>query len=135
MSLVPERRIGVIMMGNSYGMDYSIVADAVLAILMDRNPDDVVPALGVQRRMQALAGTYYTYRNMGSIDVVQHGGMLQLRDGEDLTPLIPEDSSYRGTRFYTLSGSRKTPIEFRRDDAGKLSLLIGRYVYHQQPGS
>ena len=53
-ALVPERRIGVVMMGNSGGMPYHEIADAVLAILLGEDADTEVPSIAIRKRMDAL---------------------------------------------------------------------------------
>lgn len=132
LAVVPKRGIGVIMMGNSYGMDYATIAESVLAILMGKVPAEVIPALRVQHSMSRLEGNYAIYKGMDSLDVVKKSGMLYLHSGDSLTPLIPEDTSYRGTSFFLLDEGRRTPVEFRFGDDGSTLLLIERYVYHKQ---
>ncbi len=131
-AFIPARNIGVIMMGNSGGMDYATIAESVLAILMDKNPDDVIPSLGVRERMARLEGAYTVYEGLESLDIVKERGMLYLQQEENLTPLIPGDAYYRGTQFYLLNDGRKTPVEFRFGDDGSVSVLIARYVYRKK---
>lgn len=131
MMLIPERKIGVIMMGNAGGMPYAMVAESVLAILMGEDPAEVVPALGVRERMQRLVGSYATYEGIETLDVVEQGGLLYLKDGESLRPLIPDDPSYRGSGFYLLNRGVKTPIEVRVGRDGSITMLIARYVYRK----
>ena len=131
MRIIPERKIGVIMMGNAGGMPYATIGDSVLAILMNRTPAEVVPALGVRERMQNLVGSYATYENVETLDVVEERGMLYLRTGDALSPLIPESTSYDGSNFYLLSRGVKTPVEVRVGRDGSVTMLIARYVYRK----
>ncbi len=131
MAFISERGIGVVMMGNSGGMDYATIAESVLAILMDQNPADVIPALGVRERMRRLEGSYAVYEGLETLDIVKERGMLYLKRGDNLTPLIPEDVSYRGTDYYLLNEGRKTPVEFRFGDNDSVAVLIARYVYRK----
>jgi len=121
MAFIAESNIGVIMMGNS-----------VLAILMDKNPDDVIPSLGVRERMARLEGAYAVYQGLEALDIVKERGMLYLKQEDNLTPIIPEDADYRGTQFFLLNEGRRTPVEFRFGDDGSVSVLIARYVYHKK---
>jgi hypothetical protein len=57
--------------------------------------------------------------------------MLYLSSGSSNTPLIPEDRTYESTKFYTLSGGLRSPIEFVIENDGVIHLLIDRYVYHK----
>ena len=134
MSFVPSEKIGVVMMGNSSGMSYPPIAEAVLAILMGKNPETAVPAFGVRKRMQQLEGSYAVYRDVETVDVVNDGGLLYLKHERNgiQAPLIPEDPTYRTLDFYTLSDGQKSPINFRIDGEGQTSVLIGRYVYRKQ---
>ena len=118
-------------MGNSGGMDYATIAESVLAILMDQNPAEVIPALGVRERMRRLEGTYAVYEDLETLDIVKERGMLYLKRGDNLTPLIPEDVSYRGTDYYLLNEGRKTPVAFRFGDDDSVAVLIARYVYRK----
>jgi hypothetical protein len=133
-SLVPSQKIGVVMMGNSGGMSYGMIAEAVLAILMGKDPAEAVPAFAIRERMVRLAGSYAVYRDVEHVDVVSEGGLLYLeRERSDSrVPLIPEDPSYETLDFYTLSNGRKSPVSFRIDDEGHISVLIGRYVFRKQ---
>ncbi|MGY8796535.1 MAG: hypothetical protein ACKVJN_15680, partial [Woeseiales bacterium] len=67
-----------------------------------------------------------------TIDVVSEKGMLYLQQsGGGQTPLIPEDAAYNSLDFYTLNNGRKSPVNFRVDDDGQVSLIVGRYVYRK----
>ena len=99
---------------------------------MDKKPDDVIPSLGVRKRMARLEGAYAVYEGIESLDIVNESGMLYLKEEDDLTPLIPENVDYRGTQFYLLNEGRKTPVEFRFGDDGSVSVLIARYVYRKK---
>ncbi|MEM7501178.1 MAG: serine hydrolase [Pseudomonadota bacterium] len=133
MALIPEEKLGVVMMGNGGGMSYAPIAESIFAILLGETPENVIPALYIPRRMERLTGSYSTYRDVQRVDVVKDGGTLWLRyDDSDIgTPLIPDDPSLESTRFHTLSNGRRTPIEFIEDDEGQLTVIIGRYIYRK----
>lgn len=131
-SFVPEHGIGVIVMGNSGGMDYAVITESVLAILMGEEPAEVIPSLGVRARMAEFEGDYAVYKDLESLSIVDQDGLLYIRDGEDLTPMIPEDESYHGLKFNLLNAGRRTPVEFRRGDNGEMDMLLGRYVFHKK---
>ena len=132
MMMIPDKKIGVIMMGNSGGMSYAPVAESVLAILLGEDPDEVIPTHGVEDRMQRLVGSYETYEGIQTVEIIEQSGMLYLKYEESLTPLIPEDTSYQDSAFYTLSNGRKNPIDVRVDIDGAVTMLIGRYVYRRK---
>ena len=134
-AVIPEKRIGVVMMGNSGGMGYTTIGHSVLAIMLGKDPQVALPVVGLRDRMNRLEGTYSTYRNLSTVHVVNDGGLLFLKWSEDGdgVPLIPEDMSYRQLNFHTLSESEKTPVDFSIDDTGQVSFIIGRSIYHKTP--
>ncbi len=137
MEFVPDLKAGVVMMGNSSGMDYATIAESVLAILMGKDPAEVIPALMIRERMERLMGSYEVYRGLEKLKVVSRGGLLHLEEKSrrtektNVTPLIPEDPTLASTDFYTLRNGLKSPVEFVIREDGKIDLFIGRYCYHK----
>ena len=130
-SLIPARRIGVVTMANSGGIDHARITESVLAILLGEDPGEVIPRTAIRERMRRFEGSYATYRGIETIGIVEDDGLLHTVSGNELTPLIPEDPSYRGTSFYQLDGGRRTPVEFRFGDDGSVMMLRARYVFHK----
>ena len=137
MAFVPDLDVGVVMMGNSSGMDYATIAEAVFAILMGKDPAEAIPALVIRDRMQRLMGSYEVYRGLERLKVVSRGGLLHLettspRTGATtLTPLIPQNPTLASMDFYTVRNGLKSPIEFVIREDGAIDLFIGRYCYHK----
>ena len=137
MAFVPDLKAGVVMMGNSSGMDYATIAESVFAILMGRDPEEAIPRLYIRERMKRLMGSYEVYRGLERLEVVARGGILYLEEKSprtektSLTPLIPEDPTLASTDFYTLSNGLKSPVEFAVGEDGQVDLIIGRYCYHK----
>jgi len=137
MAIVPDLKAGVVMMGNSSGMDYATIAESVLAILMGKDPSDAIPGLYIRERMKRLTGSYEVYRGLERLEVVSRGGLLYLEEKSrrtektTLTPLMPEDPTLAATEFYTLRNGLKSPVEFKIHEDGKIDLFIGRYCYHK----
>jgi CubicO group peptidase (beta-lactamase class C family) len=137
MAFVPDLKIGVVMMGNCSGMDYATIAESVLAILMEKDPAEAIPALIIRERMKRLMGSYEVYRGLEKLKVVSRGGLLYLevksrRTGETThTPLIPEDPTLASTDFYTVRNGLKSPVEFAVREDDTIDLFIGRYCYHK----
>lgn len=136
MAVVPELKIGVVMMGNGSGMPYSTIAESVLALLMDKDPKTVVPVFAIKKRMARLVGDYEVYRGLEKLSVVSKNGMLYLDiqnrlSGPRLVPLIPEDPTLKSTEFFTLANGIKSPVEFQLLDDGRTRLFLGRYCYHK----
>jgi CubicO group peptidase (beta-lactamase class C family) len=137
MAFIPDLKIGVVMMGNSSGISYSPIAESIFAILMGKDPDEVIPALVIRARMENLTGSYEVYRGLEKLKVIRRGGLLYLevmspRTGKTThTPLIPTDPSLGSTDFYVLRNGLKSPVEFVLRDDGNIDLFIGRYCYHR----
>jgi CubicO group peptidase (beta-lactamase class C family) len=137
MAFVPDLKAGVVMMGNSSGMDYATIAESVFAILIGKDPAETIPALLIRERMKRLMGRYEVYRGLERLKVVSRGGLLHLetkspRTGKTtLTPLIPEDPTLASMDFYTLRNGLKSPVEFVIRENEKIDLFIGRYCYHK----
>jgi len=132
MAFVPDLKLGVVMMGNGPGMAYGRVAETVLALLMGLDPDEVLPASRIRKRMERLVGTYATYRKVETVKVFRRNGLLYVGEEEPGTPLLPEDPAYGSLRFHTLSEGLSTPVEFKEREDGGLDLVLDRYVFHRQ---
>jgi CubicO group peptidase (beta-lactamase class C family) len=137
MAFVPDLKAGIVMMGNSSGMDYATIAESVFAILLGRDPEEAIPGLYIRERMKRLMGSYEVYRGLERLKVVSRGGLLHLEttsprtEATTLTPLIPEDPTLASTDFYTVSNGLKSPVEFVIRNDGAIDLFIGRYCYHK----
>ena len=137
MAFIPEIKAGVVMMGNSSGIPYSTIAQSVFALMLNKVPIQVIPALRIKDKMMRLTGTYQTYRGLETIHVVNQRGMLYteyrspLTPATSLTPLIPEDPALDSTVFYTLSNGLKSPVEFKIGDTGSIDLIMGRHCFHK----
>jgi CubicO group peptidase (beta-lactamase class C family) len=137
MAFIPDLKAGVVMMGNSSGMDYATIAESVFANLMGKDPAEAIPALIIRERTKQLMGSYETYRGLENLKVVGKGGLLYLEEKNrwsektTLTPLIPEDPTLASTDFYTLRNGLKSPVEFAIREDGKIDLFIGRYCFHR----
>jgi hypothetical protein len=131
MAFVPDLKIGVVMMGNGPGMAYGQIAEPVLALLMGQDPDEVLPAIRIRRRMDRLTGTYATYRKLETVKVFKRNGLLHVGEEEPGTPLFPEDPAYGSLRFHTLNEGLRSPVEFREREGGGLDLVVERNVFHR----
>jgi CubicO group peptidase (beta-lactamase class C family) len=132
MAFVPDLRLGVVMAGNGPAFADDRVAEAVLALLMGRDPDEALPGNRIRKRMAKLAGSYATYRKLETLKVVVRSGLLYVGEGEPLAPLFPEDPALGSLRFSTVSEGLRSPVEFREREGGVVDLIMGRYVYHKQ---
>jgi CubicO group peptidase (beta-lactamase class C family) len=134
MAFVPDLGLGVVMMGNGPGMAYGSIAESVFALLMGQDPDEVLPANRIRKRMGRLVGDYATYGKLETLKVYKRSGLLYMGESETEpgTPLVPDDPGYESLRFRTLSEGLSTPIEFRAREDGGLDLIVERSVFHRQ---
>jgi CubicO group peptidase (beta-lactamase class C family) len=132
MAFIPDRKIGVVMMGNGPGLSYGTVAESVLALLLGRDPDEALPGNGIRRRMDRLVGEYAIYQGLEKLKVSKRGGLLYMGEEGPDTPLIPEDSRYASLRFHVLREGLKSPVEFKVREGGRVDLIVDRYVYHKK---
>jgi CubicO group peptidase (beta-lactamase class C family) len=132
LAFVPERRVGVVMLGNGGGMSYGAIAESVLALMLGRDPDTALPASAIRKRMDRLVGEYAIYRGLETTRVSRRGGLLFLGANGAGTPLVPEDPRYESLRFHVLRDGLRSPVEFRISDDGTVILIADRYVYRRK---
>jgi CubicO group peptidase (beta-lactamase class C family) len=134
LAFIPDLKLGVVMMGNGPGMAYGTIAESVFALLMGKDPDEVLPGNGIRKRMERLVGDYATYRKVETLKVYKRSGLLYMGDSEKEpgTPLVPDDPGYESLKFHTLSEGLSSPVEFRIRQDGGLDLIVERSVFHRQ---
>jgi CubicO group peptidase (beta-lactamase class C family) len=133
MAFIPELRIGVVMMGNGAAFDYENLSHEVLALLMGRDPDSVLPVVAIARRMDRLVGEYAIYGGLSTMSITHRDGMLWLGGGDgSATPLVPEDRAYATGRFRLLRDGDESVVEFIDDASGGVSAIVDRNVFHQK---
>ncbi len=135
MAFIPEKNIGVVMMGNSAKLPYEEIAESCLAILLGLEPIEAVPSLRIKENMARLVGSYVTYKGIERVNVVKKGGLLYLESktpfSDTSQPLIPVDPM-EGLHYYTSIDGLKAPIEFEVKEDGKIDLYVERYCYHKE---
>jgi CubicO group peptidase (beta-lactamase class C family) len=134
LAFIPDLKLGVVMMGNGPGMAYGTIAESVFALLMGKDPDEVLPGNGIRKRMERLVGDYATYRKVETLKVYKRSGLLYMGESEKEpgTPLVPDDPGYESLKFHTLSEGLSSPVEFRIRQDGGLDLIVERSVFHRQ---
>ncbi len=126
---VPEKQAGVALLANGSGYPLSQIGMYALAMLLDRNPEDL-PFVKLERTYDLLCGVYETYKGTMDAKVTAKGGILQIEICDKYTdmiiPLIPEDIESNVKKFYTLQASGKLPVEFIVKD-NNVELIYERY--------
>ncbi len=143
MLFIPEKKVGISTLTNSgTGEPVAYLIPFILsAVILGRNPEKVFFPKTIDMKYASLVGNYETYRGMLKGQIVRKEGMLYFEPDEKSqyvlpksTPLIPYDEKLRELRFYTFDRSmEKTNIEFFvNKDKSKISVLIGRYLFHKK---
>lgn len=133
LKFLPEQRCGVIVLANGSGYPLANVADFALALYLGEDPWQL-PALQTEATLEALTGTYETYKGTYGTTVRRKGDFLALefsnKHGEESVVLIPERLDPERPGFYTLSGGRRMAVEFRRQ-GDEVELLYERYKFRR----
>ena len=136
MSMVPENKTGVIIMGNSSKVAYEAINESILSLLMGLDPEESTPELVIKKRLRDLTGKYETYMGIESVDVTYRAGLLYLESESPFEktriPLIPEDPTLEETVFNIIVDGTKSPVVFEKKEGG-VDLYVERYCYHRVP--
>ncbi|MFB6298821.1 MAG: serine hydrolase [Halobacteriales archaeon] len=131
-----DRNWGVVLGCNaSPSYPLSVTGHGIFAILDGGDPDEIVPFFRRRRAIEALTGTYESYRGILTVSVVERGGILELRyesdTGRDSQALVPTEDSFRTYEFEApaAAGHRRT-VEFDADGEG-IDLYIDRWRLHK----
>ena len=134
-AIIPELKIGVVTEANVGSHMGGPICQTVLAMLMEKNPEEEIPIIQIQEKMNTLAGNYETYKGINKVSIVLREGLLYV-ESEVLgmkrsTPLIPLDDKLESNEFYIYSMGNKTPVTFEIKENGKINLFIERNYYHK----
>ncbi|MDP2871587.1 MAG: serine hydrolase [Bacillota bacterium] len=133
MAFIPEKALGVMVLTNAAGYPCSQIAQYALAAALGADPD-ALPFAQAERRLEALEGTYETYRGTVKVTVKRRGSFLAAETHDPYVPqtaiLIPEQLDDSGGRFWTLSGVHRLPVQFRRD-GDRVEMIQERYKFRR----
>lgn len=131
LAFAPENGVGVIVLANGTGYPLATIADYALAALTEADPDQL-PTIRFENTLTDLEGNYETYKHTMKARVTRRGSLLQLDTGDkyrDVTvPLIPLDWESPTKTFEGITGDRKQPAEFYKQD-GEQHLIYERYKF------
>jgi CubicO group peptidase (beta-lactamase class C family) len=129
LAFAPENGVGVIVLANGTGYPLATITDYALAALTEADPDQL-PTIRFENTLTDLEGNYETYKHTMKARVTRRGSLLQLDTGDkyrDVTvPLIPLDWESPIKTFEGITGDRKQPAEFYKQD-GEQHLIYERY--------
>jgi hypothetical protein len=135
LAFMPEMKVGVAMGFNMLRFPSAIIAQGFFATMLGKDPEKVIPVLGIRKRLRMLPGKYETYRGVSKARVAYREGLLyfeqETRDGKTSMPLIPEDEKVKTYDFYAYSDGTKTPFRFDVHSPEKIDLDLGRVKFHK----
>lgn len=134
LALIPERRVGVVLLANAHGYPMEQFAMVALARMLGESPQNL-PFLRIENVLARLVGSYTSFRSTIRAEVTPLGDLLRFTiryHHEDRSAiLIPIHLSEDCARFQTFSNARNMVVEFRLDDNG-INLLFERYKFRKQ---
>ena len=130
MSFLPAEGWGVMLLANGSGYPLNELAQYALAVLIGEDPDRLAFRHG-EVRLDPFQGVYETYQGTYRATVRRTGDFLQFgtssRYFKQQVPLVPEEITPSGARFFTLRGGSRLPVEFVVKGDGTIELLFERY--------
>lgn len=135
-AMIPDKKIAVIVAGNVGNSQGSIIAQAILASFLGKDPMTDHPVLRMETKLSKFVGQYQSYKGISKINVTKRGGLLYVKNTEEKdspeTPLIPKTDKVNEYFFYIPFGYYNLPCEFLIDKKkNRISLVIERNVYHK----
>ncbi|WP_135827625.1 serine hydrolase [Halorussus halobius] len=132
-----DANVGVVAACNAAPTKHpSAVGKAVLALVRDADPHEVVPSYAFERKAEPLVGEYASHREVRTATVERDGAGLRIAfddpgwSGE--YRVVPENMDPDDHRYYVVTATgKRVPVEFRvgEDD---VSLLLQRWRLHRQ---
>ncbi|MHA1397714.1 MAG: serine hydrolase [Candidatus Heimdallarchaeaceae archaeon] len=134
-ALIPDHNIGVVTAANVGNGRGSLIAQTILCMLMDSNPEEKIPFFHIQTRMEQLCGEYASYKNLNTMKVFVENGLLFMENSFGETTiknaLIPEDPKLLHNEFYVYSFGSKTPVSFEIKEDGSIDAFVERNCFHK----
>ncbi len=135
LTLIPKKKIGVIVMGNTGNSQGTIIAQAIIAILLGKNPITEHPILRIDGKLSKLAGEYQTYKGITKLTIVKRGLTLYGKQPDKETidfTIIPVNDDPDDHHFWVPNGANQYPVEFLVDkEKGTIIYLHERNAYHK----
>ncbi len=137
LGILPEKQIGVFAIENDTKSICSIVVDAILATMLNKDPEEL-PFFEFRKIISSIEGTYKTYRDLYTTKVELKDNMIMLHlendDGEMDFPIQVQDPENLIFTIPVGFPELQPKIRFIRDEkTGKIAHLIyDRYIYHRK---
>ena len=134
-AFIPEKNIGIFTEANVGAGMGGIIAETILAMLLEKNPEEVIPYYRIVSKMEQFSGEYANYKGLSKVKIFIENGMLvaetEVGDSTAKYALIPEDIQLDNNEFYIYSFGYKTPIKFEIKEDGKIDVFVERTCFHK----
>lgn len=135
MAFIPAENIGIMVLANGLGYPMNNFALYGLAELLGEDPE-ALPFVRPMRRLEALTGTYETYKATMRVQIRRAGDFLIYEKAGKLSQarvtLIPDEIGDDVSTFYVQDGGGvQMPVEFRRKPEGPTEMIFGRYLFRR----
>jgi CubicO group peptidase (beta-lactamase class C family) len=131
LAFLPKSNVGVALLCNGSGYPCSQFAKVALAVLLGKDVSEL-PFMQVEQGLDALTGTYESYKGTMSATLSKHADFLKFLIHEQAQPqeiiLVPEKLGKESSSFFTLAAGRRLPVSFhKRKDT--IELIYERYKF------
>ncbi len=134
-ALIPDLNLGVVTAANVGNLPGGLIGQAILSMLMGKNPEETIPFFQIQTKMELLSGEYANYKGLNKIKIYVENGLLfgETKFGETISkiPLIPEDDKLTDNKFYIYNFGSKTPVTFEIKENKEIDLFVERNCFHR----
>jgi len=135
LAFIPKKKMGVVVEGNVGATQGTLIAQAILAGLLGKNPMEDHPILRLDSKLNQLVGSYHSYKGINKAEILKIGQVLYFKDSDQECPsfpIIPYSDTVKNYKFWVPTGVTKFPCEFKIDSkTGKISFIFERTVYHK----
>lgn len=136
--MVPERGVGVTLAANTADVPIGALGQGVLTLASGETPEEVVPYLGLRRKIRAVAGTYESPRGSTTVTVEPAASDAYIEATSEAGqgwafPAFPGSRSPDDYRFDAVwSGGLQRSLEFRGTDDG-MEFRMGNHRLYRRP--
>ncbi|MFX1534122.1 MAG: serine hydrolase [Promethearchaeota archaeon] len=139
LAFIPELNLGVAIEANNGNAPLGIFGQAILAIMLDKDPEAEIPFLQVQKKFEKLVGQYTSYSKIHNPKITIKNGMLiyklEIENIMDIeAPLIPKNHTAENYEFYIYNMGMIEPVKFIIHESGDINLLIERNSFRKVRG-
>jgi len=135
LAMIPEKKIGVIVLGNVGNTQGDLLAKVFLAALLGRNPQKDLPALRLDGKLSKFVGEYQNYKGLTKISILKTGLSLLGKfeeTPEAVIPIVPFSDAVDDYNFYIPVGTIKVPVVFEENtETGQIDFFFERNRYHK----